>query len=109
MILVGLLTSLSPSSDQEVPQTLKDKRQEVVDTFKKLQSETEPILKIFVEPEVTRQIQNSRDSKQLLEYLTKNHNFEPRLIDVCFNYAKFQFECGNYSGRSRGEFDSPKQ
>ncbi len=93
MILVGLLTSLSPSSDQEVPQTLKDKRQEVVDTFKKLQSETEPILKIFVEPEVTRQIQNSRDSKQLLEYLTKNHNFEPRLIDVCFNYAKFQFEC----------------
>ncbi len=85
-------------TDQEVPQNLKDKRQVVVETFKKLQADTEPILKIFVDPEVTRQIQNSRDSKQLQEYLTRNHNFEPKLIDVCFNYAKFQYDCGNYSG-----------
>ncbi len=77
---------------------MKDKRQKVVETFKKLQSETEPILKIFVDPEVTRQIQSTRDSKQLLDYLMKNHSFEPKLIDVCFDYAKFQYECGNYSG-----------
>ena len=50
--------------DQEVPANLKEKRQEVVENFKRLQGETDPILKIFVDPEVTRQIQSSRDSKQ---------------------------------------------
>ena len=54
--------------DREVPNTLKDKRAEVVENFKKLQGETEPVLKIFVDPEVTRQIQQSRDSKQLLDF-----------------------------------------
>ncbi len=86
--------------DQEVPATLKEKRTVVVENFKKLQNETEPILKIFVDPEVTRQIQNSRDSKQLLDYLMKNHNFQAEMIDTCHSFAKFQYECGNYSGNS---------
>jgi translation initiation factor 3 subunit E len=38
--------------DKEVPNTLKDKRAEVVENFKKLQAETDPVLKIFVDPEV---------------------------------------------------------
>merc|ERR1711978_788923 len=84
--------------DQEVPANLKEKRTVVVEKFKKLQTDTEPILKIFVDPEVMRQIQNTRDSKQLLEHLIKHHNFEMEMIDTCHNFAKFQFECGNYSG-----------
>merc|ERR1711992_154711 len=84
--------------DQEVPSNLKEKRTVVVEKFKKLQTDTEPILKIFVDPEVMRQIQNTRDSKQLLEYLIKHHNFKMEMIDTCHNFAKFQFECGNYSG-----------
>ena len=53
--------------DREVPNTLKDKRAEVVENFKKLQGETEPVLKIFVDPEVTRQIQQPglKQQKQL--------------------------------------------
>merc|ERR1740122_543128 len=86
--------------DREVPNTLKDKRAEVVENFKKLQGETEPVLKIFVDPEVTRQIQQSRDSKQLLDFLMKGYNFKPEMIDTCYNFAKFQYECGNYSGAS---------
>merc|ERR1719420_183232 len=45
--------------DQEVPATLKDKRSQVVENFKKLQAETETVLKILTEPEVQRQIQSS--------------------------------------------------
>jgi len=84
--------------DKDVPQSLKEKRQEVVENFKRLQNETEPILKIFVNPEVTKRIQNSRDSKQLLEDLIKTYDFKMEMIDTCHNFAKFQFECGNYSG-----------
>merc|ERR1719309_188027 len=86
--------------DQEVPATLKDKRSQVVENFKKLQAETEPILKIFADQEVTRQIQQSRDSKQLLDFLMKGYNFKTEMIDICYNFAKFQYECGNYSGAS---------
>ncbi len=87
----------SPAPFHQVPQELKEERQGVVDKFKKLQEETQPILKIFMEPEVSRQMQNSRDSKQLLEYLQKN-NFKNEMIDTCYNFAKFQYECGMYSG-----------
>merc|ERR1719210_2096251 len=86
--------------DQEVPATLVEKRAQVVEQFKQLQSETDTVLKILTEPEVQRQIQSSRDSKQLLDFLMKGYNFKPEMIDVCYNFAKFQYECGNYSGAS---------
>jgi translation initiation factor 3 subunit E len=86
--------------DQEVPPKFVEKRQKVVEEFKQLQAATDPILKIFADPEVTRQIQNSRDSKQLLEYLTKNHNFKEEMIDTCYDFAKCLYECGNYAGKS---------
>merc|ERR1719195_1734296 len=70
-----------------------------MDVHKSLYPDRE-VLKIFVDPEVTRQIQQSRDSKQLLDFLMKGYNFKPEMIDVCYNFAKFQYECGNYSGAS---------
>lgn len=70
----------------------------VVEQLKKMQSETEPILAMFMNPEVTRQIQSSRDSRQLLEYLTKNHGFKNESLDKLYLFAKFQYECGNYGG-----------
>jgi translation initiation factor 3 subunit E len=79
-------------------QTLKDKRTVVVEQLKKMQAETEPILAMFMNPEVTRQIQSSRDSRQLLDYLTKNHGLKPEMLDKLYLFAKFQYECGNYSG-----------
>uniref|UniRef100_A0A3Q1F5N6 Eukaryotic translation initiation factor 3 subunit E n=1 Tax=Acanthochromis polyacanthus TaxID=80966 RepID=A0A3Q1F5N6_9TELE len=60
-------------SEKEIPHTLREKRTEVVAQLKQLQSETEPIVKMFEDPETTRQMQSTR-------------------------YAKFQYECGNYSG-----------
>merc|ERR1719282_1968987 len=86
--------------DQEVPATLVEKRAQVVEQFKQLQSETDTVLKILTEPEVQRQTQQCRDSKQLLDFLSKGYNFKPEMIDVCYNFAKFQYECGNYSGAS---------
>merc|ERR1719411_2565436 len=86
--------------DQEVPQSLVDKRASVVEKFKELQAETDPVLRIFTEPEVTKQIQASRDSKQLLDFLMKGYDFKTSMIDTCYNFAKFQHECGNYSGAS---------
>merc|ERR550525_1397432 len=100
MVYLAMDVHKSLYPDREVPNTLKDKRAEVVENLKKLQGETEPVMKILNEPEVIRQIQQSRDSKQLLDFLMKGYNFKPEMIDVCYNFAKFQYECGNYSGAS---------
>ena len=91
---------------------------QVVEQFKQLQADTDQVLKILTEAEVTRQIQQSRcaeilfldlnisrfilfrDSKQLLDFLVKGYDFKTSMIDTCYNFAKFQYECGNYSGAS---------
>merc|ERR1719447_1525943 len=84
--------------DKEVPKELKDKRVTVVSELKSLQAAVVPITTILEDPHVTEQIQNSRDGRQLFETLQKDHKFKPEYLDVLYNFAKFQYECGNYSG-----------
>jgi translation initiation factor 3 subunit E len=86
--------------DLEVPASLKERRVQILNNFKKLQAETEPALKIFERPDVTEQIKQSRDSKQLLEFLVTEYDFKPELVDTCYKFAKVQYECGNYFGAS---------
>lgn len=42
------------------PAALREKRSNVVAQLKQLQSETEPIVKMFEDPETTRQMQSTR-------------------------------------------------
>ncbi|XP_031561936.1 eukaryotic translation initiation factor 3 subunit E [Actinia tenebrosa] len=84
--------------DEEVPTSLKEKRVEVVSELKELQAQTEPIMNCFTDPEFTIQMQSTRDGRQLFEYLEKNHDIKPEMMDILYKYAKFQYECGNYAG-----------
>jgi len=84
--------------DIDVPNTLKEKRTDVVNELKRLQLETEPIIKIFETEEVASQIQSARDGRQLFEFLQKQFDFRPEMVNTLYRYAKFQYECGNYSG-----------
>lgn len=86
--------------DQEVPQRMKDKRNDVVLKLKQLQTDTEPITLIFEDEATIKQMEASRDSRQLLEYLSKNSGFQMEMLDTLYQYAKFQYECGNYTGAS---------
>ena len=36
----------------------------------------------------------------------KGYNFKPEMIDVCYNFAKLQYEYGNYSGTSEYLYSS---
>lgn len=84
--------------EEDVPNTLRDKRSTVVAQLKKLQSETEPIIKIFENQTVVEQIESTRDGRDLFQYLEKEHNFKLHMLDTLYAYAKFQYECGNYTG-----------
>ncbi|RXM27353.1 Eukaryotic translation initiation factor 3 subunit E-B [Acipenser ruthenus] len=85
-------------ADKEIPHTLREKRTTVVAQLKQLQSETEPIVKMFEDPETTRQMQSTRDGRMLFDYLAEKHAFRQEYLDTLYRYAKFQYECGNYSG-----------
>ncbi|XP_053468497.1 eukaryotic translation initiation factor 3 subunit E-B isoform X2 [Ictalurus furcatus] len=85
-------------ADREIPHALREKRSTVVAQLKQLQSETEPIVKMFEDPETTRQMQSTRDGRMLFDYLAEKHNFRQEYLDTLYRYAKFQYECGNYSG-----------
>merc|ERR1712212_349239 len=93
---MDVFSSLYP--DKEVPKELRDKRVAVVSELKSLQSAVVPITQILEDKNVTEQIQNSRDGRQLFETLQKGHAFAPEYLDVLYDFAKFQYECGNYSG-----------
>lgn len=60
--MYGLVYGVAVSNDfLHVPvSALKEKRTEVVAQLKQLQSETEPIVKMFEDPETTRQMQSTR-------------------------------------------------
>merc|ERR1712018_554606 len=82
----------------EVPKGLTEKRRDVVDELKRLQEQTEQIIKIFEDEEVIKMIQSSRDGRVLFDSLSKTYGFQPEMVDTLYKYAKFQYECGNYSG-----------
>merc|ERR1712018_1030562 len=86
--------------DQEIPNSLIEKRKSVVEKLKGLQENMEKIQKIFEDEEVGKMIQNARDGRVLFESLQKSHDFQPEMVDKLYEYAKFRFECGNYTAAS---------
>ncbi|XP_071496444.1 eukaryotic translation initiation factor 3 subunit E-like [Diadema antillarum] len=84
--------------DSDVPATLREKRADVVNRLKRLQQEMEPIFTIFEDAEVLEHIKSTRDSRQLIDYLVKSHGFQQEMLNLLYDYAKFQYDCGNYSG-----------
>merc|ERR1719317_676243 len=60
-----------------------------------------PIAKLFSEPDLAHQLQSSRDTKQLVEYLVEKHDFKLEMIDDCYNFAKFCYEIGMYQDAAK--------
>merc|ERR1712080_801656 len=56
---------------------------------------------IMEDQDVEQQIQNSRDSRHLVEFLEEKYDFKPEMTEKLYNNAKFQYECGNYSGAAQ--------
>uniref|UniRef100_A0A8C1U0X1 Eukaryotic translation initiation factor 3 subunit E n=1 Tax=Cyprinus carpio TaxID=7962 RepID=A0A8C1U0X1_CYPCA len=88
-------------SDKDIPHSLREKRTSVVAQLKQLQSETEPIVKMFEDPETQRQMQSTRFFVVILLF-----TFRQEYLDTLYRYAKFQYECGNYSGAAENALSS---
>jgi len=80
----------------EVPAEMKERREKVVATLKELQGLCSPILKVMENQGLVKQLRQEKLFTQ--QYLEENHGVTPESVDALYRFAKFQFECGNYSG-----------
>ncbi|CAI9163996.1 unnamed protein product [Rangifer tarandus platyrhynchus] len=75
----------------DIPHALREKRTTVVVQLKQLPEETESIVKMFEDPETTRQMQSTRDGRMLFDYLADKHGFRQEYLDI--QYRKKLREC----------------
>ncbi|OVA12388.1 Proteasome component (PCI) domain [Macleaya cordata] len=82
---------------EEVPQDMIDRRAEVVGRLKSLEESADPLISFLQNPNM---VQELRPDKQYnLQMLHDRYQqIGPEQIEALYQYAKFQFECGNYSG-----------
>jgi translation initiation factor 3 subunit E len=85
----------------EVPMEMKEKRQTVVENLRKLQNEIRVFLETFSGEEGLELMKSLKNAGNFsLDFLDKAYGISEKTLDSMFHYAKFQFECGNYSGSS---------
>jgi len=83
---------------EEVPEEMKTKRESVLAKLKEFQVTCGPILKVVDNQDLVKQLRT--DKLFTVQYLQDNYQISPESVDELYKFAKFQFECGNYTGAS---------
>eukprot|EP01026_Neomeris_dumetosa_P022199 TRINITY_DN1919_c0_g1_i1.p1 TRINITY_DN1919_c0_g1~~TRINITY_DN1919_c0_g1_i1.p1 ORF type:complete len:453 (-),score=66.74 TRINITY_DN1919_c0_g1_i1:414-1571(-) len=74
---------------------MKEQRKKVIERLKQLQADSAKLLEFLMNPNNVRQLR--QDKGQNLKFLQEEFDIGLKDLDSLYNYAKFQFECGNYS------------
>lgn len=83
---------------EEVPPEMTERRGEVVARLRHLQKAVDPIIACLSNPNVIRNFRQDRSFN--LQFLKEEFDIGPEQVDALYQYAKFQFDCGNYSSAS---------
>lgn len=73
-----------------------DEKEAVLDEYKVLKSKINELNEHLNQPDFQNASKTMRNSTQLLEYLFTTHGIPESIIDDVYNYAKFNYEIGNY-------------
>ncbi|GJR40712.1 eukaryotic translation initiation factor 3 subunit E [Tanacetum coccineum] len=80
----------------DVPQDMVDRRVEVVARLKSLEEAAAPLVTFLQNPSAVQELR--ADKQYNIQMLNERYQIGPEQIEALYQYAKFQFECGNYSG-----------
>eukprot|EP00013_Stygamoeba_regulata_P005485 CAMPEP_0177637292 /NCGR_PEP_ID=MMETSP0447-20121125/4895_1 /TAXON_ID=0 /ORGANISM="Stygamoeba regulata, Strain BSH-02190019" /LENGTH=424 /DNA_ID=CAMNT_0019139213 /DNA_START=21 /DNA_END=1295 /DNA_ORIENTATION=+ len=84
---------------EDVPPEMLANREVIVNKLKTSQQEAGPLLQLLDnKQDVVKQLKNEKNFT--MQYLKEHHGVEPENLDALYRYAKFQYDCGNYSGAS---------
>ena len=92
---IDILEKVYPN--REIPQEILDRRAEVLNQWNQWNAKMTPIFDIFAKEDVKKQIQVSRDSKQLVDFLVDKFDFKLETMDTLYKFAKFNYEVGTYN------------
>ncbi|KAF5795929.1 putative eukaryotic translation initiation factor 3 subunit E [Helianthus annuus] len=81
---------------EDVPQDMVDRRVEVVARLKSLEEAAAPLVTFLQNPNAVQELR--ADKQYNLQMLNERYQIGTEQIEALYQYAKFQFECGNYSG-----------
>ncbi|XP_068658292.1 eukaryotic translation initiation factor 3 subunit E-like [Aristolochia californica] len=81
---------------EDVPQDMVDRRVEVVARLKSLEESAAPLITFLQNASLVQELRS--DKQYNLQMLNDRFQIGPDQIEALYQYAKFQFECGNYSG-----------
>ncbi|GER25835.1 eukaryotic translation initiation factor 3subunit E [Striga asiatica] len=73
-----------------------ERRAEVVGRLKALEEGAAPLISFLQNPNAYQELR--ADKQHNLQMLHDRYQIGPEQIEALYQYAKFQFECGNYSG-----------
>lgn len=78
----------------EVPADMMARRAEVVSDLRRLEKEARPIIHFLSDPNNVRTLR--LDKALNLRFLEENYQIGPEQIEALFQFARCQFQCGNY-------------
>ncbi|KAI4325636.1 hypothetical protein MLD38_031018 [Melastoma candidum] len=81
---------------EDVPVDMVDRRSDVVSRLKSLEEAAAPLVSFLQNPSALHELK--ADKTYNLHLLQDRYQIGPEQIEALYQYAKFQFECGNYSG-----------
>ncbi|CAN6829242.1 unnamed protein product [Brassica oleracea] len=81
---------------EDAPQDMVERRAEVVARLKSLEEAAAPLVAFLLNPNAVQELR--ADKQYNLQMLKERYQIGPDQIEALYQYAKFQFECGNYSG-----------
>ncbi|TKR92910.1 hypothetical protein L596_007474 [Steinernema carpocapsae] len=83
-----------------VPQEITERRDAILNERERLKQEVDSFVEILEQEDVKEMMEAARDregNSKALDYLVQKYNFELTSLNSLYRYAKFQYECGNYS------------
>jgi len=97
---IDLFSQIYP--DQQIPEKFQEKRNEIVDKYSMLVEENAVITDLFSNEEVLEKLQEFQgNTRHVVDYLIREHDFEREMVDKCFAYAKCLYELNKYQDASR--------
>jgi len=82
--------------DEQCSPVYEERRNQVLARLEELRDESSEIMNIIQDPNVIQQLK--QDKLQNIQFLKANYNFKPEMLQNLYDFAKFQYNCGNYSG-----------
>jgi len=82
-------------NSKEPPAEMLKRREEVIGNLQELQAKAEKMVAFLSNPASVKQLRS--DKSYNLQLLKDEHQIGSEDVESLFHYAKFQFECGNYS------------